>query len=179
MTNATLQRYRDVENRWRWRLVASDGHPLADGTQSFETAGGLDGHLDALRDRLPPLAVIDGTDGAVLIDGDTAIALSAEGTLTHRKAAISPPLGDTDTIDWQPADDGTASVPEATAVQAVDGGAFVIHHGHDGELRWRAIIDAEVVAESGEGYADDAAVGRAIDRTTAAIADATVSTWGT
>lgn len=57
MATPMIERYRDVEGRWRWRLLAADGHPLADGVMAFDDEDALFDHLDRLR-RLVPTATI-------------------------------------------------------------------------------------------------------------------------
>lgn len=121
----TIQRYRDIDDDWRWRLIGADGHPLADGELAFTAADELDDHLDRLRQAVPAAAVVD-EPGRCPVAGDACIVRTT---------------------------------------------------GHDDEWRWQLFIDATTVAKSGEGYADRDALDAAIERTQAAIADATVSTW--
>lgn len=126
MDTPTIQRYRDIDDHWRWRLLGADGHPLADGELAFPDETSLERHLERVRTNLPAATIADDVD------------------------------------DCQ---DTTACV--------------VRTRGHDDEWRWELHIDGECIAESGEGYADRDALEAAIERTTTAMAEAAVSTWGT
>ncbi|MFP4628133.1 MAG: DUF1508 domain-containing protein [Halobacteriales archaeon] len=50
MTEATIERYTDVDGAWRWRLVDDDEHVLADGATAHASAEALSAHLQRLRE---------------------------------------------------------------------------------------------------------------------------------
>lgn len=62
MSDATIQYYTDIEGSWRWRLVADDGHPLADGIEVFDTRRSLDAHLDRVAERVVDAAIVGPDD---------------------------------------------------------------------------------------------------------------------
>lgn len=189
MTGATLQRYSDVADMWRWRMLADDGHPLADGTHSFDSAAALDIHLERLRAVTPEVSIVDGGDGAVVIHSDERIGV-IDTYGEERSHAHDPTLGSFDHLDsldpmifhWTPQDADVmqwiADNWERFPVYDADPGLFICHIGHDGEWRWLLRLDGEAVAESGEGYANLPAAESAARRTRNSIESADEDTWG-
>lgn len=187
MSEATIQLYQDVNDRWRWRLVASDGHPLADGSQAFPLHDDLQSHLDRLKAVVPGLPIIDGGEGCLLLSGGSVIALDAGGTPRARATVETDavdttgseiedlPWGylDAEAKSWL-ADSNLGHLPH----QPVDPGVIVCHFAHDEEWRWSLHLDGEIVAESGEGYGSSEAVTSAASQTQSSIVTAEEDTWG-
>lgn len=189
MTDATFQRYRDINDEWRWRIIADDGHPLADGTHSFDDAAALDVHLDRLRQAAPQMAIVDGGTGAVLLHSrDHLCVLDSHGQ--ERSHVHDAPVGGIDHLaeldptkfQWTPRNadiiQWIADNWERLPVHSADPGLFICHIGHDSEWRWQLHLDGEVVAESGEGYANRQAAEAAARRTRNSIESADEDTWG-
>lgn len=154
----TIQRYRDVDEAWRWRLIGDDGHPMADGETTHPTVTALDTHLDDLAHDLAEAVVATLPTGGVILHGSTRFHIAADGAVDTGDMADSPPTPDTPVID--------------AAVLAI------CHRGHDDEWRWTLFVDGQVVAASGEGYADAAAARTMATRTIAAIPHADRRDWG-
>lgn len=190
MSDATIQRYQDIEDRWRWRLVGGDGHPLADGSQAFTDASALSDHLDRLRSVVPSLDIASGGAGVVVRDGDgTVVAIDEYGAI-RAKATVDDLDGSMTDIDlpgalerWELDDETTDQWLEDHLDRASDHraepGLFINHLGHDDEWRWQLRLDGQLVAESGEGYATQEAATEAAEHTRAAIESADEDTWGT
>ncbi len=62
MSTPTIQRYQDIDQEWRWRLLGSDGHPLADGTIAFADGSALGDHLDWLRGAILSATIVTDPD---------------------------------------------------------------------------------------------------------------------
>ncbi len=190
MSGAVVERYRDVEDQWRWRLLGEDGHVLADGATTHASAAAMADWLDDLRGTVGDAAVVVADEPVIVVEPQwVALIVDAEGTVVAR----SPPMADRDAaIDTAEGALATAGVPARWT--NVDGPAdrdvhwdepvvfdptgVICHHGHDGEWRWQLRHRGEHVADSGEGYADaETAATHAMDAVSVLPA-AEARTWG-
>ncbi|MFW6448463.1 MAG: hypothetical protein ACOC0X_02855 [Halobacteriota archaeon] len=184
MATPTIERYTDVADDWRWRLVDTAEHVLADGTTAHGTRASLGAHLDRLRTLAPDVAVVAADGVVVLIEpGSRPTAIDGTGTVLSRGPEVSGLAAAREAAERAIAGDdagwstSTADLAEATVVEA-DPGVAVCHRGHDGEWRWQLRVDGRTVAESGEGYADAPTAREHAERTLEALPAAPTRTWG-
>lgn len=185
--SATVQRYRDVDDHWRWRLV-DDGHVLASASEPVATETALKEAIEALRGVVDACAIHATAAGCVLHTGPTpAVIVDPEGTRRLWSRDGGRPRSDGfDPDRWTAVADAEADEATAWASAAwsdlamleADPGVFVCHQGHDGEWRWRLFLDVRPVADSGEGYADETAAKASARRTAGTLPEAPLERWG-
>lgn len=196
MSPPTLEQYLDIDDRWRWRLLAPNGLVLADATERFEARSTLESALEAVREQLVDASVfsIDGPRFFVepghplrLLDARARTVATTTDPGEERLGAarrIDRAGGDPLDVDWEETDDEGTRV-DRLVTQArdadplvLDGAGYLCHHGHDDEWRWTARLNGRDVAESGEGYRDAETARRMAERTASAIGSASIRVWG-
>lgn len=190
MSDATIERYRDVADRWRWRLLGPDGHVLADGATVHETEHALRDWLADLRSAITgapvveaPIVAVEPAWTATLVDPEGEVPARSPPTTDReaaQAAAASAIARGSVPADWRRSAPGAGSraIRAGTEPVTFDPAGAVCHRGHDGEWRWQLRYAGERVADSGEGYADaDTAVEHA-EAALAAVPAAEDRTWG-
>ncbi|WP_336037458.1 YegP family protein [Halobacterium yunchengense] len=153
---ASFEIYRDVAGEWRWRLVHQNGNVLADGGQGYTRRRDARRAVDAVRDRVPDADFNVYEDAAgeyrwrLQASNANVLADSGEGYSSRSEAA-----------------DAVERVREyAPDADALDVGfaAFEVYEDAAGEWRWRLRHrNGNVVADSGQGYAERNKVHDAIE----------------
>lgn len=139
--------YRDTGGEWRWRLVHENGNVLADGGEGYTRRRDARRAIDRIRDGVDDMEFHVYEDAAgehrwrLLASNDRIVADSGEGYATSD--------GADDAVDRV-----REYAPDADVLD-VGWGAFEVYEAADGEFRWRLRHrNGNILADSGEGYAD-------------------------
>ncbi|WP_181684749.1 DUF1508 domain-containing protein [Halorhabdus salina] len=148
--------YQDAASEWRWRLVHRNGNILADGGEGYSRYHDARRAVDRIQDDLDTLAFEVFEDNAgeyrwrLQSTNDRIVADSGEGYTDRGEAKnaverVENYAPDADVLDVTPA-------------------AFEVYEDAGGEWRWRLRHrNGNIIADSGEGYADRSGTWDAIE----------------
>ncbi|MGZ0746801.1 DUF1508 domain-containing protein [Haloparvum sp. AD34] len=153
---AGFETYRDTGGQWRWRLVHRNGNILADGGEGYASHGNARRAVQNLQDRVDELEFDIYEDSAgnhrwrLVAENDEIVADSGEGYSS--RDAVEDAVDRVERL-----------VPEADTLE-VGMAAFEIYEDESETYRWRLRHrNGNVLADSGEGYADRSNVRDAIE----------------
>lgn len=149
--------YRDGAGEWRWRLVHRNGNVLADGGEGYTRRRDARRAVDRVRDGIDDLTFETYEDAAdehrwrLKSGNGQIVADSGEGY--SRKSALDDAVERVRTY-----------APEAHALD-IGPAAFELFEDKGGAFRWRLRHrNGQIIADSGEGYAEKSKAENAVDR---------------
>ena len=156
-SQATFELYEDRGGEWRWRLRHDNGNIIADSGEGYSSDRRARQGLRSVRRNAPGADYlhIDPTGFEVYEDA----AGEWRWRFVHRNGQI---LGDSGEGYPTRAESRTAITSVVEAVGKDD--SFDVYEDRGGEWRWRLLAGGEIVADSGEGYADKSGVHKAVSR---------------
>jgi uncharacterized protein YegP (UPF0339 family) len=167
-SQATFEQYEDNAGEYRWRLRHDNGQIIASGGEGYSSKSGLERAVERVRGYVQPADYLSVDPVAFELYKDNAdewrwrlvhetgqnLADGGEGYSSRTKAA-----------------QGIDSV----RTNAPDGGSaeFEISEDNRGKYRWRLRHrNGEIIADSGQGYADERGAKQAVDRVRSYAPDA-------
>ncbi|GCF13625.1 hypothetical protein Harman_15600 [Haloarcula mannanilytica] len=168
-SDATFELFEDNAGEFRWRLRHDNGNILADGGEGYASKSNVRRALQSVRSYVPGAAYLKIDPVAYEVYADAAGQF--RWRLLHRNGNILADSGE-GYSSRSNARRAARRVSELAPDAEVDDG-FEVYEDNAEEWRWRLRADnGELVADSGEGYANRSKAMDAVERVQSYAADA-------
>jgi len=156
-SRATFERYEDAAGEWRWRLRHDNGNVIADGGEGYASKSNLKRALEGVREYVGPAQYLRIDPTAFEIYEDSAGEY--RWRLVHRNGNILADGGE----GYSRYNDASRAVDRLR--ENLGDYEFEVYEDAAGEFRWRLLASNDnIVADSGEGYADRDGAETAVER---------------